>query len=86
MTAKEIINKLNKYVHTDLKFKYEYMLFTDYIIEEIDENEDQSISDLIDVIKEAEYDGDMRLDTNYEKKRYIYINDIIIKDGYLEFI
>lgn len=86
MTSKEIIQKLTSYIHTDLKFEHEYCLFLDYIIEEMYENESQTIKDLINVIAQSNYDGDMRLDTNYEKKRYIYINDIIIKDGYLKFI
>jgi hypothetical protein len=49
-------------------------------------NETQTVQYLIDSINEDRFYESITFDTDDYNRRYIDINDIIVKDSYLEFI
>ena len=82
MNSTELVKRLEELKQTNLKFKYySYLGFGRF--GEMWINETQTVQYLIDSIKEDRFYESITFDYN---RRYININDIIVKDSYLEFI
>lgn len=90
MTSEEFIQRLEELKELNIKFKYHYSYISNRgCFDEMWENENQPIQYLIDSIKNDMKAGLMynaiKYDTDDYYRRYVEINDIIIKDGFLEF-
>lgn len=90
MTSEEFIQRLEDLKPLNIKFKYHYSYISNCgCFDEMRENETQNIQYLIDSIKNDMNTGrtynTIKYDTDDYYRRYVDINDIIIKDGFLEF-
>lgn len=90
MTSEEFIQRLEELKPLNIKFKYHYSyIFNCGCFDEMWINETQPIKYLIDRIKDDMKSGRtynrISYDTDDYYRRYVDINEIIIKDGYLEF-
>lgn len=86
MNSTEFIKRLEELKQTNLKFKYYYSYLGFGCFDEMFLNETQTAQYLIDFIKEDRFYESISYDTDDYCRRYISINDIIVKDNYLEFI
>lgn len=86
MNSIEFIKRLEELKSTNLKFKYYYSYIGFGYFDEMFLNETQTIQYLIDAIKDDRFHNTITFDTDDYYRRYVDINNIIVKDNYLEFI
>lgn len=86
MNSTEFLQRLEELQPLGIKFKYHYSYIPNCgCFDEMWLNETQTVQYLIDAIKEDRFYNNISFDTDDYYRRYVDINDIAIKDNYLEF-
>lgn len=89
MNSTEFIKRLEELKSLNIKFKYHYSYMNCGCFDEMWVNENQTVQYLIDCIKDEMKEGrvynTITYDTDDYYRRYVDINEIIVKDGFLEF-